>query len=113
MADVISNAYDLTQRGDVAAAVQMLRDAGDPLASRELAVWHLSGQIVPRDLAAARDMFERASAQGDEVSAAVVRALLAAGLGGPRDWKRAIGLLTKSAARDAEAATQLQIIQQM
>ena len=113
MADVISNAYALAQRGDVAGAVQMLRDANDPTASRELAVWHLSGQMVPRDLAAARDTFEQAADQGDQVSAPVVRALLAAGVGGPRDWKRALDLLAKSAEYDAEAAAQLRIIQQM
>ena len=79
----------------------------------ELALWYLTGQLVHRDLAASRAMFERAAALGDDPSAAVARAFIAGGVGGPADWLRAVKLLREAAPGDREAAAQLRLIEAM
>lgn len=116
MNDVVNQAEALLQRGDVAGAAGVLKQAeraGDPLAARQLAIWFLTGQLVRRDLAASRALFERAAELGDDASAAVTRAFIAGGVGGPSDWPRAIGLLQDAAPDDPHAAQQLQLIQAM
>jgi prolyl 4-hydroxylase len=116
MSDAIDQAGLLLQRGDVPGATAALRkgeQAGDPLAARELAIWYLTGQLVSRDLAASRAMFGRAALLGDEPSAAVTRAFVAGGVGGPADWPRAIRLLEEASADDPHAAAQLQLIAAM
>ena len=117
---IVSKALDqaeaLLRRGDVAGAAGLLQQAeraGDPLAARQLALWYLTGQIVRRDLAASRAMFERAAGLGDDPSAAVTRAFVAGGVGGPADWPRAIELLRDAAARDEQASVQLHLIEAM
>ena len=116
MSDVLNQADTLLQRGDVAGAVTALKtaeQAGDALAARELAVWYLTGQLVRRDLAASRALFERAAMLGDGPSAEVTRAFVAGGVGAPADWPRAVRLLEEASPRDPDAATQLQLIQAM
>ena len=116
MSDSLNQAEALLQRGDVAGAAGVLKQAeraGDPLAARQLAIWFLAGQLVRRDLAASRALFERAAELGDGPSAAVTRAFVAGGVGGPADWSRAIGLLQHAATHDPQAAAQLQLIQVM
>jgi len=104
------------QRGDVQGAATLLKRAeqsGDALAARELASWLLEGRIIRRNLAEARAYFERAAALGDGRSAAIVRAFIAGGVGGPADWPRAIQLLRDAAATDPDAQTQLTLIENM
>ena len=117
MSDVVQQAQSLLARGDVRAAAQLLKQAeerGDGLAARELALWCLTGQKIRRDLAASRTLFDRAAALGDSYSAAVTRAFVAGGVGGSADWPRAVALLRDAAASaDAEAAKQLQLINEM
>jgi prolyl 4-hydroxylase len=116
MSDVLNQADTLLQRGDVAGAAALLKraeQAGDPLAARQLAIWYLTGQLVRRDLAASRALFERAAALGDGPSAAVTRAFVAGGVGGPANWPHAMRLLNEASPRDPQAATQLQLIQAM
>src|SRR3954451_20075809 len=96
MSDAVNQAEALLGRGNVEGAAALLQQAergGDSLAARELAIWFLSGQLVRRDLAGSRALFERAAALGDEPSAAIVRAFTAGGVGGPADWPRALQLL--------------------
>lgn len=112
----VNQAQQLIQRGDVRGAAMLLKQAetgGDALAARELALWHLGGQLIRRDLAASRAMFERAAALGDHVSASVARAFIAGGVGGVSDWPRAMALLRKAAPEDAGAAAQLKLIESM
>jgi prolyl 4-hydroxylase len=116
MSDALNQAEALLQRGNVAGAVAILtraEQAGEPLAARQLAIWYLTGQLVRRDLAASRAMFERAAVLGDGPSAAVKRAFVAGGVGGAADWPHAMRLLNEASARDPQAATQLQLIQIM
>lgn len=106
----------MAQRGDVQGAAGLLQEAvqrGDPLAARELALWCLTGQPIRRDLAASRAMFERAAELGDSYSAAVARAFIAGGVGGPANWSRAVGLLREAAGEDRQAAAQLKLIEAM
>ena len=116
MSDAVTQANLLLQRNDVRGAAQLLQgaeQAGDPSAARELAIWLLSGQLIRRDLAASRAMFERAAALGDGDSAAVARAFIAGGVGGPPDWPRAMALLRGASANDCQTAAQLQLIEGM
>jgi prolyl 4-hydroxylase len=94
-------------------ALRQAEQAGDALAARELALWCLSGELVRRDLATSRLLFERAAALGDTDSAAISRAFIAAGIGGPADWPRALEMLRAAAATEREAAEQIQIVEAM
>ena len=112
----MEQARELAERGNVQRAAMVLRQAeiaGDALAARELALWCLTGQFVRRNLANSRALFERAAALGDPTSAAVSRAFIAGGGGGPADWPRAMALLRAAVATDAAAAAQLELIESM
>jgi prolyl 4-hydroxylase len=116
MSDAVQRAQGLADRGDVRGAAALLKQAessGDPVAARELALWCLTGQLIRRDLAVSRALFERAAELGDSYSAAVTRAFIAGGVGGPADWPHAITLLRESAARDPQSASQLELIEAM
>lgn len=116
MDDLFDQAEAQLQRGDVQGAVLLLKQAeqtGDSRAARELALWCLTGQFVRRDLAASRGLFQRAAELGDHYSAAVTRAFIASGVGGPADWPLALGLLCNAAPQDPEAAAQQHLIEAM
>ena len=109
-------AQQLLERGDVQGAATLLKraeESGDAEAARELATWLLEGRIIRRSLTDSRAYFERAAALGDERSAAIVRAFVAGGVGGPADWPRAIQLLGAAAVKDQAAQTQLLLIEKM
>jgi prolyl 4-hydroxylase len=116
VSEAVSKAQDLLDRGDVRGAAALLKRAeehGDALAARELASWRLAGQIVKRDLAASRSLFERAAALGDPEALGIARAFIAGGVGGPAKWARAVEMLQEAAGRDAEASAQLKLIEAM
>jgi len=116
MSGVLDQADKLLGRGDVHGAAALLRraeQAGDPLAARQLALWFLAGQLVRRNLATSRALFERASELGDGASAAISRAFIAGGVGGPADWPRAMALLQEAANSDPVAAAQSRLIAAM
>jgi len=116
VSDAVTQSGLLLQRGDVQGAATLLQraeQAGDPLAARELAVWFLSGQLVRRNIATSRALFERAASLGDPNSRSIVRAFVAGGVGGPADWPRAMALLDEAAGTDPEAAAQLKLIDAM
>lgn len=69
------------------------RTGSDPEALFVLASWRLAGQIVRRDLAAARDLFRRAAEAGHEEAARIHTAFLGNGTGGPADWPAALKTL--------------------
>jgi prolyl 4-hydroxylase len=116
VSNVTDQAQQLLERGDVQGAATLLKQAeqaGDALAARELASWLLEGRVVRRNLAESRAYFERAADLGDERSAAIARAFIAGGVGGPSDWPRAMELLRSAAAKDPAAQTQLALIEKM
>jgi prolyl 4-hydroxylase len=114
--NVTDQAQKLLERGDAQGAAMLLKraeQAGDALAARELASWLLEGRVVRRNLAESRACFERAADLGDERSAAIARAFIAGGVGGPSDWPRAMELLRSAATKDPAAQTQLALLEKM
>ena len=112
----VDQAQSRLARGDIEGATTILQraeHAGDALAARELALWHLSGRLVRRDLRASRALFERAAALGDPISAGVTRAFIAGGVGGRADWPRAVALLRQAVGSDPQADAQLKLIDEM
>lgn len=116
MSNSTDEARQLLDRGDVHGAATLLKraeQAGDAVAARELASWLLEGRIVRRNLAEAREYFERAAELGDERAAEITRAFMAGGVGGPANWPHAIELLREASAREASARAQLNLIERM
>lgn len=110
-------ATELAQRGALDQAYALLLraiDDGDAGAATLLAGWRMAGHLIRRDLAAARDLYERAAALGADAAEPVFIALLANGAGGTsRDWTRALTLLRRRAVRDALARRQVELIDAM
>ncbi|HYI46912.1 MAG TPA: 2OG-Fe(II) oxygenase [Allosphingosinicella sp.] len=104
----------LLAAGKVAEAYRLLAgpQAGtDPDALYALANWRLSGQLVRRDLAAARDLFRRAAQAGHREAARIHAAFVGNGTGAPADWHGALGLLRSHDFPGA--AAQLDLIERM
>ena len=102
--------------GRTQEAVRLLEAAarrGDVEALYALAVWHLVGQHVPRDLVAARAHLRRAVAIGHVDAALMEIALTANGSGGPADWAGAVALLRIAAQGDPLAAEHLALLAAM
>jgi prolyl 4-hydroxylase len=79
-----------------------VRATGDPDALFALAGWRMAGQVVRRDLAAARNLYRRAAEAGHAEAAGISAALLANGTGGPPDWPGALELLGRFPSPEAE-----------
>jgi prolyl 4-hydroxylase len=88
-------------------------DSDDPSALIVLAQWRISGDIVRRDLAAARMLLGRARAAGSDEAGLLHAAFCASEVGGPADWTGAMNVLLTLADRQPYAATQLRLIQAM
>lgn len=86
---------------------------GDGAAAYELAEWCREGKVVGRDFALARDLYLQAAKTGLLDGYRRYMALLAVGVGGPRDWPMALDLLTDLAKVDTAAASQKTIIDAM
>ena len=87
--------------------------AGETAAIAELANWRIAGNLIRRDLAEARRLLSAAASRGDEGSALLHAAFLAAGVGGPDDWPGALGALRALAHRSPRAKAQLDLIEAM
>ena len=106
----------LAAQGRGGEAVQLLQRRGrqgDAGALYKLAEWYRAGQFIPRDLAAARDLYGKAGAAGIRPAMAAHIALMSLGVGGPRDWQGALRLLRTLARQDPDAARQMRVIQAM
>jgi len=93
-----AQAQGLAEDGRFDQAYRLLTAAAaaeDPEALFALAGWRLSGQIVHRDLAAARDLYRRAAEAGLQDAAAIHTAFVAGGVGGEADWPMAMRLLER------------------
>ena len=77
------------------------------------AMWRISGQIVRRDLAAARDLLRRAGEGGRRDAALLHAYFLASGTGGAADWPVALSRLRELARTTSDAAAQLRLIEAM
>ena len=85
---------------------------GDADALYMLATWRISGQIVPRDTAAARDLMERAAAAGHDDALLLLAHFRANGTGGLSDWGEARDLLASLKDR-ATVSEQLRLLGKM
>lgn len=115
-ANPIETAQKLAAAGQVSAAVEHLRAAGDrndPVALAELAIWHLSATNIPRDLPAARALLRRAVRIGHVDAALMEIALTANGSGAAMDWQGAIALLKQAAHTDTIAAEHVALLATM
>lgn len=114
--DIAQGVDHLASEGRTHDAYQLLSTqaaAGDAGALFTLGLWRLSGQNVPRNLAASRDFFRRAATAGHDDAARIYTAFVAGGTGGPANWADALRLMSARAETDASAARQLDIISDM
>lgn len=114
--DPVRQAVDLVSSGRGPQAGALLTEAadrGDVNALMQLAVWHLLGELVPRNLFAARALLRRAVAIGHVDAALMEVALTANGGGGSADWPAALALLRVAAANDPVAQRQLTLLAAM
>lgn len=112
----LARADDLLAAGRTVDAIALVRTAaasGDVDALFRLAVWHLIGTPLPRDLIAARQFLRDAVAIGHVDAALMEIALTANGGGGAPDWPAALSLLRIAAAGDPVAARQLALVDAM
>lgn len=114
--DPVKTAYDQAGAGRPDAAVATLEAAGaqgDAVALAELAMWHLRGDLIPRDLAKARAVLRRTVAIGHDDAALREVAFTANGTGGTPDWSGALALLRHAAANDPLAKQHLALLDAM
>jgi prolyl 4-hydroxylase len=110
---ILSRAETLLRSGRHADAAQMLgtaAGAGDSDALATLAQWRIAGNVVRRDLTAARALLARAAAAGDRGSSLLHASFLASGVGGPDQWAEAVAELTALASNEPRAAAQLTLL---
>lgn len=101
------------QANNALAVLNGAADRGDVEAVMQLAVWHLAGDVVPRDLVGARALLAQAVSIGHVDAALMEIALTANGSGGQPDWPAAVALLRTAALHDPIAAGQLALLQAM
>jgi prolyl 4-hydroxylase len=83
---------------------------GDAGALATLGRWRISGDVIRRDLSAARALLARAGAAGDGDAALLHASFLASGTGGTDDWKAALSALQALAPDHPAAAAQLRLL---
>ena len=105
----------LGERRFAEAASLLVRSAaaGETAARAALAHWRIAGNIVRRDLAAARDLLGQAGAAGDRDSALLHAYFLASGTGGADDWSGAVAGLRALAPNEPRARRQLRLLDAM
>jgi prolyl 4-hydroxylase len=111
-----TQALELANAGRVLDAVTLLLNAGragDSTAFAELAIWHVDGRFLPRDLRAARDHMASAARLGHADGVLMHLAMVANGTGGAADWSSALMLLEAAAATDHIAKAQFDLVAAM
>lgn len=109
-------ADECCQRGDYLQGVNLLVDAakaGDAESLLKLGLWRVIGDIIKRDLPAARKLIGQAAAAGSSDAALLHANFLANGTGGQRDWRAARELIEKLSSKLARAAEQREMLAQM
>jgi prolyl 4-hydroxylase len=116
MATFLDRADLLAARGLIDEALALI-DGGvgkdDPDALYCLAIWHLVGVNVPRDLKRARDLLRRAAIRGHAEAALIEVALVANGSGDTADWRLARQRLSEAAVSSPIAQRQLHMLNAM
>jgi len=101
------------RHGEAAQLLAAAAAAGEPDALAELAQWRIAGDVVRRDLAAARALLARAGASGKDDAALLHAYFLASGTGGPADWRGGLAALTALVPSEPRAAAQRRLIDAM
>jgi prolyl 4-hydroxylase len=113
---LLQQVHALVEARRLPDAASLLMDAatrGDADAMMELAHWRIAGDIVRRDLAAARLLLGRAASAGSNDAALLHAQFLASGTGGADDWAAAVSIIEALARNVPEARAQLALIQKM
>ena len=113
---ILLQALDLANAGRAGEGVALLENAarqGIAEASYGLGLWSIEGRFLSRDLASARRLIGAAEEQGLLQAAQSLSAMLAAGVGGDRDWPGALAVLQRWQDRDPFARRQLTLIDAM
>jgi prolyl 4-hydroxylase len=108
-----ATAQRLLMEGRRDAAVALIESAAahhDPDALFQQGLWRLTGDVLPRDLPAARMAFRRSGALGHGEARMIDIALTANGSGAPADWAEAMRLLSAAVAADDPHANQLRLL---
>ncbi|GAB7555250.1 hypothetical protein NRB_47650 [Novosphingobium sp. 11B] len=96
----VERAFEALQQGRRDEAVALVQGAAaqrDRDALMTLAQWHMVGDLMPRDISAARK-YLHAAVEAEHADAALVEAALTAnGSGSDRDWKAALKMLRNAA----------------
>jgi prolyl 4-hydroxylase len=106
----------LVGAGRAADAWRLLNDRAERRDSEALfllGIWRLGGQVVRRDLGAARALFGQAAQAGHFEGARAYVAFVGNGTGGPRDWPQALRLLDALAAAAPEFRAERDLIAAM
>ncbi|HWT12729.1 MAG TPA: 2OG-Fe(II) oxygenase [Allosphingosinicella sp.] len=101
------------RKAEAILSVNQLAARGDPDALFTLALWKWRGDLVPPDLAQARDLYRRAGEAGHEKSAAIFTNLLANGIAGKAAWLSALKRLRGEARRDPARRQVLALVDKM
>lgn len=113
----LDHADRLLDAGQRDAAISLVRKAaqsGDGDALFRLAVWHLVGDPLPRDLPVARTWLRRSVEAGQEDAALMEVALIANGTGSAPDWAEARTRLEQGAVRwGGNARAQVELLARM
>lgn len=112
----VEKARELLAAGQAEQAIAELdrgAASGDPESLLELGIVYLAGKHVVRDLARAREYFRRAGEAGDPTARRIHISFVAIGVGADPDWAGAVDRLRDFSGRDAAAAQQVALIDQM
>ena len=113
---VMERARKLAQAGRQQQAIAVVEEAGqrgDGEALLTLAHWRLLGVYGPRNLAAGRQLIEKAALAGNLEAARIHAFMIGNGTGSPSDPARAAELLAQLRHQDPAAAFQLDLLPQM
>ncbi len=112
----LGRAFSLLETGRKAEGlliINQLAVRNDPEAMVQLALLKWRGDVVPQDVAAARELFRRAAEAEHPVAAAAHTNLLASGIAGRRDWPAALKRLRREARQDGRRAAILSLVEKM
>jgi prolyl 4-hydroxylase len=114
--DRIAQVYGLLDSGqamNAAARLSQMAMSDDMHAEYELALWAVSGDVIPRDLAFAHTLFSRAKDKGHDEAARLYAYFTAAGTGCVPQWNAAYRVIESLAKSSSDAKKQIDLLQHM
>lgn len=86
-------------------------EAGDPAASNQLGLWHISGHTGTVETEQGQQLIQSAAAKGNLAAQRLLANLYATGTGCTKDWSKALSWTIKAAkAGDSAALTQIALL---